>query len=223
MEKLTEKLNYQFSDRRLLKLALTHCSAGRENNERLEFLGDAVLGLVISSLLYTQYPGASEGELSRLRARLVQQSTLADIARSLDLGRYLVLGSGEQKAGGANRDSILADALEALISALYLDAGLARCQALIAAWFQPLLTRRTDPSTAKDAKTSLQEVLQARKLPLPVYTISDIKGKDHQQEFLVECAVVLLDEPVAGLGASRKEAEQKAAALVLELIGQPHV
>ncbi len=221
MDKLARRLQHSFTDPALLKQALTHCSAGRQNNERLEFLGDAVLGLVVSELLFRRYPEASEGELSRIRAGLVQQSTLASIARSLKVGEELVLGQGELKSGGANRDSILADALEALISALYLDGGLQVCRAHVALWFEPLLAGNAVPvQQAKDAKTTLQEFLQARKLALPVYSVAETRGKDHQQEFVVHCAVVLLQDPVTGVGSSRKEAEQQAAAAVLARIGE---
>lgn len=222
MEILETRLGYHFKDQRLLQQALTHCSAGKFNNERLEFLGDAVLGLVISRFLYSQFESASEGELSRVRARLVQQSTLADIGRKLRLGEHLVLGSGELKSGGANRDSILADALEALLSALYLDGGMAVCEERIRCWFGPLLPDLQQHETSKDPKTTLQEYLQARKLALPEYSIVAIQGKDHQQVFRVHCSVVLLQGPVEGCGSSRKEAEQQAAAIVLRMIGAIH-
>ncbi len=219
VEKLARRLQHSFHDPALLQRALTHCSAGKQNNERLEFLGDAVLGLVISELLYQRFPDASEGQLSRIRASLVQQSTLAGIARSLQIGDELVLGLGELKSGGANRDSILADALEALLSALYLDGGLQVCRDHIALWFEPLLTGMQPVQQAKDPKTTLQEFLQARRLALPVYSVVETRGQDHQQEFVVHCSVVLLREPVEGIGSSRKEAEQQAATVVLGRIG----
>lgn len=219
VEKLAGRLSHRFRDPGLLQQALTHCSAGRQNNERLEFLGDAVLGLVVSELLYRRFPAASEGELSRIRASLVQQSTLAGIARELQLGDELVLGFGEAKSGGANRDSILADALEALLSALYLDGGLQVCHEHIARWFAPMLDALQLAQQAKDAKTTLQEYLQARKLALPQYRVVETRGKDHEQEFHVECNVVLLQEAVLGIGGSRKEAEQQAATAVLAALG----
>lgn len=222
MEKLAQRLQHDFRDPALLQQALTHCSAGRRNNERLEFLGDAVLGLVVSELLYRRFPEASEGQLSRVRASLVQQSTLAGIARSLQIGDELVLGMGELKSGGANRDSILADALEAVLSALYLDGGLQVCQQHLARWFAPLLDELQASQQTKDAKTALQEYLQARKLALPVYTVVETRGKDHEQEFVVECVVVLLQEAFIGTGSSRKEAEQQAAATVLDALGADH-
>ncbi len=222
MDKLARRLQHEFRDPGLLKQALTHCSAGRQNNERLEFLGDAVLGLTVAELLFLRYPEASEGDLSRIRAGLVQQSTLAAIARSLCIGEELVLGAGELKSGGANRDSILADALEALISALYLDGGLQVCREHIALWFEPLLVGSRPVQQARDAKTALQEFMQARRLALPVYSLAETRGKDHQQEFVVLCSVALLQEPVTGTGTSRKEAEQQAAAIMLVRLGGNH-
>jgi ribonuclease-3 len=219
VEILARKLQHEFKDPALFRQALTHCSAGKHNNERLEFLGDAVLGLTVSELLYERYPDASEGQLSRIRATLVQQSTLATIARSLRIGEVLVLGAGELKSGGANRDSILADALEALISALYLDGGLAVCRAHIALWFEPLLTELKPVEQGKDPKTTLQEIMQARKLALPVYSVIETRGKDHEQVFVVQCTVVLLQDPVKGTGVTRKVAEQQAAASVLAMLG----
>ena len=216
MEKLSLKLGYQFKNPAVLTQALRHCSVGKDNNERLEFLGDSVLGLIVSELLYQQFPNASEGELSRIRASMVQQSSLAAIARSLNLGEHLKLGVGELKSGGINRDSILADAVEAVICALYLDAGLDVCRAKVVEWFSPKLSEYRQAQPAKDPKTSLQEFLQARRLPLPVYNIVDILGKEHQQQFVVDCAVVLLKEPERGKGNSRKEAEQQAALAVMK-------
>ncbi|MDR2212771.1 MAG: ribonuclease III [Pseudomonadales bacterium] len=219
MERLCASLSYQFRDTELLRRALRHCSAGKDNNERLEFLGDAVLGMIVSELLFQHYPAAPEGELSRLRAALVQQSTLAELARGLALGQYLSLGQGELKSGGANRDSILADAFEALISALYLDGGYEACATRVRQWFLPLLARKGPWSNSKDPKTRLQEYMQARKLPLPHYSIREIAGRDHSQRFHVDCQVTLLREPVTGSGQSRKEAEQKAARLALTQLG----
>lgn len=219
VDKLETRLKHQFKDPALLRQALTHCSASKLNNERLEFLGDSVLSLIISAYLFHTYPDASEGELSRIRATLVQQSTLAELARQLRLGEHLVLGTGEKKTGGANRDSILADAFEALLSALYMDAGMALCSDRIVEWFSPLIGRLHNGDSAKDAKTTLQELMQAKKLPLPVYEIIDIKGMDHQQEFIVHCTVSLLSDPVQGVGFNRKEAEQQAATTILEQLG----
>jgi ribonuclease III len=219
LDKLKTRLGYQFKDPALLTRALRHRSAGRENNERLEFLGDAVLGFIIADFLSTRFPVASEGELSRIRAALVQQATLAAIARELRLGDSLILGPGELKTGGANRDSILADALEALICALYLDAGMDACRELVQAWFAPRLTEHQQPEAGKDAKTRLQELMQARKLGLPVYEVKEITGKEHEQKFVVSCRVALLDAPVNGSGNSRKLAEQNAAEAALASLG----
>lgn len=222
MDKLPARLGYQFKDTDLLARALRHRSAGKDNNERLEFLGDAVLGFIIADMLSRRYPTATEGELSRIRAALVQQATLASIARDFRLGESLALGPGELKTGGANRDSILADALEALISALYLDAGMARCAELVQAWFAPRLAEEQQADAGKDAKTRLQELLQARKMALPLYEIQEINGKEHQQTFVVTCRVALLGEPVSGTGASRKVAEQDAAEAMLARLGISH-
>lgn len=222
LDKLPARLGYQFKDADLLARALRHRSAGRDNNERLEFLGDAVLGFIIADMLSRRYPAATEGELSRLRAALVQQSTLAAIAREFRLGESLALGPGELKTGGAGRDSILADALEALISAIYLDAGMARCAELVQTWFAPRLAEEQKADAGKDAKTRLQELLQAKKLALPLYEIQEISGKEHQQTFIVTCRVVLLGEPMTGTGATRKVAEQNAAEAILARLGISH-
>lgn len=219
MEKLPVRLGYQFKDTDLLARALRHRSAGRDNNERLEFLGDAVLGFIIADMLSRRYPAATEGELSRIRAALVQQSTLASIAREFHLGDSLALGPGELKTGGANRDSILADALEALIAALYLDAGMGPCAELVQAWFTPRLAEQQEPDAGKDAKTRLQELLQGKKAALPLYEIQEISGKEHQQTFVITCRVALLGETVTGTGASRKVAEQHAAEAMLARLG----
>lgn len=218
---LQARLAYQFRDPDLLQLALCHRSAGKPDNERLEFLGDAVLGFIVADLLYRRHPAASEGDLSRLRSKLVQRPTLATIARRLQLGDYLRLGQGELKSGGAQRESILADAMEALVCALYLDGGLAVCTEKLQAWFGPLLDDLgSDEQPAKDAKTRLQEWLQAHKKPLPVYAIANISGSDHEQYFTVSCQVAQLPAAVQGSGASRKEAEQQAAAAALQQLEQ---
>jgi ribonuclease-3 len=203
----------------LFERALRHRSAGRDNNERLEFLGDAVLGFIIADFLCKHLPNAAEGELSRIRAALVQQATLAAVARELRLGESLILGPGELKTGGANRDSILADAFEALICAIYLDGGMEACRELVQGWFMPRLAEHQRPDAGKDAKTRLQELLQARKLALPVYEIQEVSGKEHEQVFAVTCRVTLLDKPVRGTGHSRKLAEQNAAEAVLYSLG----
>jgi len=215
------KISHPFEDKALLKLALSHRSKGKTNNERLEFLGDSILGFLIAEVLYQRFPQASEGELSRLRAALVKKQTLADIARELSLGQLLILGSGELKSGGAKRDSILADALEAVVSAIYLDAGIMACRKEVLAWFSSRLRRlQTDEAMlGKDAKTRLQEYLQSKQLALPEYVVSELKGKDHEQQFTVSCKVSLLDKTIQGHGTSRREAEQQVAAAILEKLG----
>ncbi len=178
-----------------------------------------MLGFIVADLLCKHLPQATEGELSRIRAALVQQATLAAIARELRLGENLILGPGELKTGGSNRDSILADALEALICALYLDGGMDLCRELVQAWFMPRLREQQHPEAGKDAKTRLQELLQARKLSLPVYEVLEISGKEHEQVFSIACRVPLLQAPVHGTGHSRKVAEQNAAEAVLAALG----
>ena len=213
---LLRKLDYCFRDLGLLLAALTHRSAGGANNERLEFLGDAVLGLVIAEALYSRYPDASEGELSRLRAALVRKQTLAELARDLELGEYLRLGSGELKSGGFRRDSILADALEAIFGAVYLDGGFEVCRDLIRMLYADRLESLPDDAgMLKDPKTRLQEQLQGRGLDLPTYNILTVYGEAHAQTFEVECCVAALDLCVRGRGSSRRRAEQQAAQAML--------
>ena len=215
------KISHLFKDKALLKLALSHRSSGKINNERLEFLGDSILGFIIAEVLYQRFPQASEGELSRLRAGFVKKHTLADIARELLLGDHLILGSGEAKSGGANRDSILADSLEAMVSAIYLDAGLYACRKEVLSWFssrlQQLEFNETIPQ--KDAKTRLQEYLQSKQMALPEYVVSELEGKDHEQQFTVSCKVDLFKKEFQGHGTSRREAEQQAAIKILDKIG----
>jgi ribonuclease-3 len=216
-EALAKSLGYQFDDPSILKQALTHCSAGSRNNERLEFLGDALLGCVIAAELFDRHPKAREGELSRLRASLVRRESLADLAQSLDFGRYLRLGTGERKSGGHNRNSILADALEAVFGAIYLDGGFAACRHCILGLFSDRLAAVADPEALKDAKTRLQEYLQSRQMALPEYAVIEVSGDAHAQSFLVQCAIV--DSPLAptqGSARSRRQAEQKAAGKMLE-------
>lgn len=209
-------LNYRFARRELLTLALTHRSAGSHNNERLEFLGDAVLSTVISADLFDRHPGLEEGSLTRLRASLVNQATLADLARRLDLGRHLQLGAGELKSGGERRDSILADALEALFGAVYLDGGFEAARRAILDLYATRLTETPPPDHLKDAKTRLQEYLQARGLPLPVYAVVAVSGAAHHQHFKVSCSIAALSVDVTGEAGSRRSAEQAAAEIALE-------
>ncbi|MFT5677232.1 MAG: ribonuclease-3 [Paraglaciecola sp.] len=213
-----KRIGYEFANASNLSLALTHRSAASQHNERLEYLGDAVLGMVIAKALFSRFSASPEGDLTRMRASLVKGVTLAEVAREFDLGELLLLGPGELKSGGFRRDSILADTLEAIIGAIYLEAGLEVCEPLILSWFAPRFAA-LDPDTAqKDNKTCLQEFLQARKLPLPVYQVSEITGKSHEQTFFVECTVEGLDKAVIGKGHSRRIAEQQAAKRAFEIL-----
>jgi ribonuclease-3 len=216
-EALAKSLGYQFDNPNLLKQALTHCSAGGRNNERLEFLGDALLGCVVAAELFERYPKAREGELSRLRASLVRRESLADLAQMLDFGRYLRLGAGERKSGGHHRDSILADALEAVFGAIYLDGGFAVCRQCILGLFSDQLAALADPQSLKDAKTRLQEYLQSRQMALPEYAVIEVSGEAHAQSFRVQCTLSDNDlPPTQGHASSRRHAEQMAAARMLE-------
>jgi ribonuclease III len=208
-------LGYQPRDAGLFRAALTHRSAAGANNERLEFLGDAVLNLVIAEQLYRAFPQADEGDLSRLRARLVSREPLAEVAAGLELGSVLRLGSGELKSGGFRRQSILADALEAVCGAVFLDGGLAAVEPLVQTLFAPRLAALPDPATLKDAKTRLQEYLQERGLALPRYRVERIEGAAHAQTFRVSCEVAAFGRRVQGGGSSRRRAEQEAAERML--------
>lgn len=220
LDRLSQRLGHSFERRDLLELALTHRSHGSRNNERLEFLGDSILGFTIGAALFEQFPQGREGQLSRLRAQLVSGETLAELAREMELGDCLRLGEGEMKSGGFRRSSILADATEALIGAIYLDAGLETARARILDWFGPRL-KGLSLEIAKDPKTRLQEWLQARQRPLPEYKVVDIAGAEHAQHFVVECRVSGLKEPVRGEASSRRGAEKAAATLAYDrLTGQ---
>ena len=213
---LQAQLGHEFSDVSLLRQALTHRSYGQPHNERLEFLGDSVLNCAVAALLYRTYGELDEGDLSRVRANLVRQQSLYEIAQGLKLSAELLLGEGERKSGGARRPSMLADALEAVVGAIYLDAGFEAAERVICALYRPVL-RTVDPRTlGKDAKTLLQEYLQGCKLPLPVYSVVATHGAAHKQMFEVECAIPRLDIQVLGSGGSRRAAEQVAAKLALE-------
>lgn len=208
------QLTYRFRDPALAELALTHRSMGKPNNERLEFLGDALLGAFVAEMLYEVHPKASEGELSRLRAQLVNGQALAVIARELELGDRLKLGSGELKSGGFRRDSILADAFEAMLAAIHLDGGLEACRNTVREIFTDRIAAL--PRSSKDAKTRLQEWLQGHGLPLPHYELKDSYGEDHARTFDVSCAVSEPKDIIAeGSGNSRRAAEQEAAEVVL--------
>nr|WP_304609768.1 ribonuclease III [Motiliproteus sp. SC1-56] len=212
-------MGYRFDNPGLADLALTHRSCGARNNERLEFLGDSILNFVIADALYGQFPEAREGQLSRLRARLVKGVTLAEIAREMELGEYLKLGSGELKSGGFNRASILADAVEALIGAIYLDSDLETCRERVLAWYRSRLQGLTLEHTQKDPKTRLQEFLQAQRAELPRYHLIQVEGEAHAQTFYIECEVGLLAEHSKGQGSSRRIAEQQSAAAALKALG----
>ncbi len=212
---LRAQLRYEPQDPALFRAALTHRSAAGANNERLEFLGDAVLNLVVAHHLYVAFPDASEGDLSRLRARVVSGEPLAEIAASLGLGEALQLGSGELKTGGFRRQSILADALEAVFGALYLDGGLAVAEAVIERLLEPRIAALPAPHELKDAKTRLQEYLQSRGFALPQYQVERIEGEAHAQTFYVTCAVPALRLAAEGRGSSRRRAEQGAAERIL--------
>jgi ribonuclease-3 len=217
-EQLCARLGLRFHDVSWLRRALTHRSASGPNNERLEFLGDAILGFVIAEWLHERFPAADEGVLSRLRASLVNQNVLAELARGFGMGDHLILGAGELKSGGHRRESILSDGMEALIGALYLDQGMDACRT----WLRQLFAARVDGLSAdtarKDPKTRLQEWLQARNEELPVYTLLSVTGESHQPLFEVECRVASPAETTTGTGSSRKRAEQQAAEQMLRQI-----
>ena len=213
---LSARLEYTFKDPALLSEALTHRSVGATNNERLEFLGDGVLNFVIADKLFRMYPQMREGDLSRLRASLVNRDSLADISRELDLGAYIKLGAGELKSGGHRRASILADALESILGAVYCDSGFEVCQNLILRLYSHKLNNLPDVQSLKDAKTRLQELLQSRQQGLPEYSVLEVSGKAHAQEFLIECKIQTLNVATQGKGKSRRKAEQVAAELAFE-------
>jgi len=208
---LEKTLHYRFHDGELFVQALTHRSATGRNNERLEYLGDAVLDFVISDALFKLRPAADEGDLSKLRASLVKDTSLAELAVDLGLGEHLILGSGERKTGGHRRESILADALEAIFGAVYLDSGFDAAKELIDRVFEQRLGVLPDAEDLRDPKTRLQEWLQARKLSLPAYDLVSVTGKDHRQKFTVSCTVIELSQTTEGHSTSRRKAEQHAA------------
>lgn len=210
-EHLVRRIGWTFNDPALLDRAVTHRSAEGANNERLEFLGDAILNFVIASEVFERRPEMHEGELSRLRAALVNKNALASRARAIDLGSHIVLGSGELKTGGSRRDSILADALEAVIGAVYLDGGYTAGRDLVLRLFEDHLDRLPDMEALKDPKTRLQEYLQARHLELPSYTVEHVTGRAHQQTFRVSCHCDPLQLAGEGVAGNRRQAEQAAA------------
>ncbi len=208
---LCKQLGYQFAQPQLLQRALTHRSYSAAHNERLEFLGDSVLNCAVARYLYETFPELPEGDLSRLRSNLVNQQTLAILARQLDLGELLLLGEGERKSAGHRRPSILADGLEALFGAVLLDAGFDSAEKVVLGLYKPFIAQADLQSLGKDAKTLLQEYLQARKLALPHYNVLQIKGEAHAQMFSVSCEIAQLGLTTQGEGGSRRVAEQAAA------------
>jgi len=216
-EALLRLLGYRFSDPLLLRQALTHRSYGAPHNERLEFLGDGVLNFIIASLLYERFPVLPEGDLSRLRAHLVNQETLSQLARTLDLGQYLLLGEGELKSGGFRRPSILADAFEGILGAIYVDGGFEAAVDVVRRIYEPLLAELDPKSLGKDPKTLLQEYLQGRRLSLPLYNVVSVSGEAHEQCFQVECVILELSIRAEGEGSSRRSAEQNAARSAYQL------
>ena len=214
----TDRIGHGFVDPELLRRALTHRSAGSKNNERLEFLGDSLVNLIVAEALFQRRSRADEGELTRARAALVREAALAGIARELQLGDRLELGPGELKSGGFRRDSILADALEAVVGAIYLDAGFERCREVVLPWFEPLIAALPAGNTAKDAKTRLQEWLQARQQSLPEYRLLSADGEDHDKTFNVLCVMGEAGVETLGAGPSRRQAEQAAAQAALDLL-----
>lgn len=219
LQALYDHLGYHFKDSALLQQALRHRSVGQPNNERLEFLGDALLSAIIATELYQQQPTAKEGELSAQRAHLVNGAMLATIARHLELGPFLQLGAGEKKSGGEDRDSILADAVEAIIGAIYLDGGIEACRQSVLNWFVVHLAEVLAAKTIKDAKSRLQEWTQAQHLPLPEYKL-EVTGKAHQQSFHVTCCVQGIDYVAKGCSNGRRKAEQQAAEQFLQQVSE---
>ncbi len=217
-DELTQKLNYTFQNPHFLKIALTHRSKGGENNERLEFLGDAVVNFVIAEILYQHFPKATEGDLSRWRASLVNRDALADLAKEFELGPFIFLGPGELRSGGSERQSILSCTMEAIIGAVYLDGGFDVARSKIIEWYEPLIQSLSSAASHKDPKTLLQEYLQSRRMALPVYKVEVIEGEAHQQIFTVSCQVEGLAEKTLGKGTSRRRAEQDAAQAMLGVV-----
>jgi len=218
LNRLQGRLDYQFKDARLLELALTHKSHSRAHNERLEFLGDAVLGYVIADALYDDQPSLAEDALTLIRAALVQKDTLAEVALGIGLGEYLSLGSGERKSGGRQRASILADTLEAIIGAVNLDGGVEAARSLVLRLFEERLAEAGARGASKDPKTRLQELLQGRALALPVYEVVATLGSEHRRTFTVSCQVQGLALTTTGHGSSRRAAEKNAAAAMIAAV-----
>jgi len=213
---LQQRLGYQFIDPDLLTLALSHRSVAAENNERLEFLGDSILGLVVTDFLYREFPQAREGDLSRMRSHIVRGESLAEVAKQLALGPDLLLGSGEMKSGGHRRDSILGDTVEALIGAVYLDRGIEAAREIVTAWFKSFFDSALKAQPVKDAKTALQEWLQHRNKPLPDYQLVSTGGEAHSRLFTVSCKIAAVEAAMTATASSRRRAEQMVAEQLLE-------
>jgi ribonuclease-3 len=221
LDRLQSILDYQFRQENLLKQALTHRSFSRDtNNERLEFLGDSVLSLVISHAIYHHQPSASEGELSRIRASLVNEAALARVARDIGLGDYIFLGGGELKSGGFRRASILSDTMEAILGAIYLDSDFLQVQTSILFLYRKYLENLPEKNDLKDPKTRLQEFLQSEKIDIPEYTVVKTVGKSHDQTFTLTCRINALNIETKGIGTSRKKAEQDAAVKALKVLNR---
>ena len=213
---LIRRLGYHFNDPALVELALSHRSVGAKNNERLEFLGDSIVNFLMAEALFVKFPQCREGELSQMRAQLVKGKTLAEIAREFELGDYLNLGPGELKSGGFRRESILADTVEAIIGAIYLDGGMDACKEHVTRWYQSRLEAISPQGANKDAKSQLQELLQSRKKSLPQYHLVETTGSDHEQHFEIECEIEYLQQRFLGEGSNRRAAEQAAAQRALD-------
>ena len=218
LARLSAQLGYEFNNPQLLDAALTHRSIQGENNERLEFLGDSIVNFIIAEALYFKFPNAREGDLTRFRANFVRGETLAQLAMHFSIGDYLHLGPGELKSGGYRRASILADAMEAIIAAIYLDAGFETCRKKVLQWYDKLFTDFALIDQHKDAKTRLQELLQSQKKSLPTYVVKQVSGEAHQQVFHVDCYVPGLEGVTSGSGPSIRRAEQQAAEKYLKLL-----
>jgi len=216
--RLSKSIGYNFKNASLLIQAITHRSAKGQHNERLEFLGDSILGFVIAEALYEQFPKHDEGDLTRMRSSLVKGVTLAELGRDFNLGEYLILGPGELKSGGHRRESILEDAIESIIGAVYLDSDINTCKVLILTWFAQRLSIIKPGNDQKDPKTRLQEYLQGRKIALPDYEVIDTTGQSHNQQFTVRCNTSVINREVVAKGTSRRKAEQGAAQQVLAII-----
>lgn len=221
-KQLIQRIGFEFQNEKYLELALSHKSVGAHNNERLEFLGDAILNFIIAGELFNRFPNATEGQLTRMRSYFICEDMLVEIAKAWELGKYIILGTGEQRSGGHQRASILADTVEGILGAIYLDcsANMQIIQQVVLSWYADKFASFDDNKLLqyKDAKTVLQEILQAKKQPLPEYAIIKIDGERHDQTFYVECKTVLLPQSVSGIGNSRRKAEQMAAEKVLEIL-----